>query len=207
MVDPGIAQVIIKHLNRWYRSRSRPQGVTDHYFRGTRMSYNSAYRLVNCLTALFLLSIAALLYVVPDIFAGKPLWEQWLVKLGWVGITVVAVLAPLQAFREFTAVNDDGLIKSNLFGKITRLEWREITFFSLNADDNKVVFRGAAKNKLTMSLCYNGWQDFQEMAARRMEPGVYWQVNYGLANVKANDQRQSAKASPKKKWFRFGRKR
>ncbi len=208
MVDPGIAQVVIKHLNRWYRSRSQPRGVMDYYHRGTRMSFNRAYRTGNSLVALFLLGIASLLFLIPDLFADKPLWQQWLVKLGWVGITVVAGLMLLQLFREATIVNDDGLMKINLFGQITRMEWRELAQFSYKTDDSTVTFRNAARQKLTLSLCYNGWQDFVELAARRMEPSLYWQVTYGLAMVRAGDQKaKPVKTTTKAKWFRFGRKR
>jgi hypothetical protein len=208
MVDPGIAQVIIKHLNRWYRSRSQPRGVMDHYHRGTRMGFNRAYRTGNGLVALFLLGIGSLLFLIPDLFANKPLWQQWLVKLGWLGITVVAVLILLQLFRESTIVTDDGLVKTNLLGRITRMDWRELAQFSYKTDDSTVTFRNAARKKLTMSLCYNGWQDFLETAQRRMEPGLYWQVTYGLAMVKAGDQKPKAvKAPASTKWFSFGKRK
>jgi hypothetical protein len=44
MVDVGLAQIIVKRLNCWYRSRSRPQGAVDHFYRGTRLNYNAVYR-------------------------------------------------------------------------------------------------------------------------------------------------------------------
>lgn len=210
MVDPGIAQVVIKHLNRWYRSRSQPRGVMDYYHRGMRMSFNTAYRTGNSLMALFLLGIASLLFLIPDLFADKPLWQQWLVKLGWMGITAVAVLILLQLFRESTIVTDDGLVKTNFLGQVTRMEWRELKQFGYKTDDSTVTFRNAARKKLTLSLCYNGWQDFVEMAARRMEPNLYWQVTYGLAMIKAGDQKAKpvkATARTKTRRFTFGRKR
>jgi len=207
MVDPGIAQVVIKHLNRWYRSRSQPRGVMDYYHRGTRMSFNIAYRTTNSLVAFFLLGIGALLFLMPDLFADKPWWQQWLVKLGWAGITVVAVLILLQLFRESTVINDDGLVKINLMGQITRMGWGDLASFSYKTDDSTVTFRDATRKKLTLSLCYNGWQDFLALASRRMEPGLYWQVTYGLAMVKAGDQKPKAVNTPSMtKWISFGRK-
>lgn len=208
MVDPTIAQIAIKHLNRWYRSKSRPRGVIDYYHRGTRMSFNPTYRIVNGLIAFLMLAIGALLFLVPDLFAGKPVWQQWLVKLGWAGLIGVALLLLLQLAREFTVVNDDGLVKSNLLGRVTRLEWRDIMSFSYKVDESTVTFRNAARQKLTMSLCYDGWQDFLEMAQRRMEPGLFWQVNHGLATVKASDQRaMHPPKKPKTNWFGWKKKK
>lgn len=208
MVDPGAAQVIVKHLNRWYRSKSRPRGVVDYYFRGTRMTFNRAYRAGNALLAGMMLAAGTLLFLMPDMLADKPLWQQWLVKLGWVGITVTALILLLQLFREFTVVNDNGLMKSNLWGRITRLDWNELAYFHYKIDENTITFRNNAHEKLTLSLCYNGWGDFMEMAARRMPPSLYWQVTCGLASVKANDQRQkSRKTGSGKKWFTFRRKK
>lgn len=206
MVDPGIAQVVVKHLNRWYRSRSQPRGVMDYYHRGTRMSFNAAYRTVNCLMALGLLGIGSLLFLVPDLFADKPLWQQWLVKLGWLGIIGVALGLLLQLFRESAIVNDDGVMKVNFLGRPTRMEWRELKQFSYKTDDSTVTFRDGNRKKLTLSLCYNGWQDFLELAARRMDPNLYWQVTYGLAMIKAGDQKaKPVKAAARTKWFTLGR--
>lgn len=208
MVDPGIAQVVVKNLNRWYRSRSQPRGVMDYYHRGTRMSFNTAYRAGNGFMALCLLGIGSLLFLMPDLFADKPLWQQWLVKLGWLGITAVAVVLLLQLFRESAVVNDDGVVKINFLGRPTRMEWRELKQFSYKTDDSTVTFRNATHQKLTLSLCYNGWQDFLELAARRMDPNLYWQVTYGLAMIKAGDQKAKPVKSPARtKWFTLGRKK
>lgn len=206
MVDPGIAQVIVKRLNQWYRSRSKPRGTMDHYHRGTRMSFNTAYRAGNGVVAVFLLAIAAVLYLVPDLFADKSPWVVLAIKIGWAGIVAVAVLAPLQALREFVVVNDDGLVKSNLFGKISRMSWQEIAAFQTKADDNKVTLVSHAKGKLTMSLCYNGWQDFLEMAEKRLNPALYWQVAYALADIKAKDSISRSTKKPRPaKWFSIRR--
>jgi len=206
--DPGAAQAIIKQLNRWYRRRAKLHGTIDHFYRGTRMSYTATYRGVMCFMSLFLLSIASVLFFVPGIFADKSTWFILGIKIGWVGIVVVAILAPLQAFREFTVVNDDGLIKSNLFGREQRMGWREISSFRIKPDDNKVIFTNTAKLKLTMSLAYDGWQDFREMAARHSGPVLYWQLDYALANVdakRANLPTTRKLRSPK--WLIIGRKR
>jgi hypothetical protein len=207
MVDPGAAQALVKQLNRWYRQRAEPHGTIDHFYRGTRMSYTAAYRNVMCLFSLIMLSVASVLYFVPDIFADKSPWVILALKIGWIGIVVLAILAPLRAFREFTVVNDEGLIKFNLFGGETRLGWKEIVSFQLKPDDNTVIFMNNAKTKLTMSLAYDGWQDFEETAARHLSPVLYWQFTYALANVNAKSTipRSTKKPRPAK-WFSFGRK-
>jgi len=207
MVDPGAAQALVKQLNRWYRKRAKPHGTVDHFYRGTRMSYTAAYRAVMSLFSIVMLSVASLLYFFPDIFADKSPWVILALKIGWVGIVMLSVLAPLRAFREFTVVNDDGLIKSNLFGREQRLGWREINSFRIKPDDNQVIFMNNAKARLTMSLAYDGWQDFREMAARHLGPVLYWQLDYALANV---DAKRANLPTTRKlrlpKWFSFGRK-
>ncbi len=206
MVDPGAAQALVKQLNRWYRQKAKPHGTMDHFYRGTRMSYTAAYRTVMCLFSLIMLSVAGVLYLVPDITADKSQWVVLGLKTGGAGIIVLAILAPLQAFRDFTVVNDDGLIKFNLFGSETRLEWKEIFTFQIKPDDNKVIFRSNAKTRLTMSLAYDGWQDFREMAARHLGPVLYWQLDYALANL---DAKRANLPTTRKlrlpKWFLFGR--
>jgi len=206
MVDPGAAQALVKQLNRWYRQRAKPHGTIDHFYRGTRMSYTAAYRTVTGCFSLFLLSVASLLYFVPDIFADKSPWVILVLKIGWVGSVVLAALALWRAFRECTIVNDDGLIKINVFGQETRLGWREFSSFRIKPDDNKVIFMSTAKAKLTMSLSYDGWQDFRETAARRLSPALYWQLDYALVNVDAKHANlpTTRKLRPPK-WFTFGR--
>jgi hypothetical protein len=44
MVDVGLSHAIVKRLSRWYRSRSRPQGAVDHFYRGIQLNYNAVYR-------------------------------------------------------------------------------------------------------------------------------------------------------------------
>lgn len=44
MVDVGLAQIIVKRLNRCCRSQSQPQGAVDHFYRGIRLNYNAVYR-------------------------------------------------------------------------------------------------------------------------------------------------------------------
>jgi hypothetical protein len=206
MVDPGAAQAIVKQLNRWYRRRARPHGTIDHYHRGMRMSYTSVYRNAICLFSLLMLSVAGALYFVPSITADKSPLLVLALKIGWLGIVAVAILAPLQAFREYSVVTDDGLIKSDLFGRETRLAWREISTYQIKPDDNKVIFRTTAKAKLTMSLAYDGWEDFQELAAKRLHPWVYMQFIHTLANLKADRPVQHPRRKIfSGKWFSFER--
>jgi hypothetical protein len=208
MVDPGAAQALLKQLNRWYRSRARPRGTIDHFYRGTRMSYTATYRGVVCCLSLFLLAIAGALFFVPDLFADKSKWFILGVRVGGAGMVLAAILLPLHALREFTVVNDDGLIKGNLFGGEARMGWQEIASFRINPDDNGVVFMNRAKGKLTMSLSYDGWRDFQEMAARHLDPSVYWQFTYALANVDAKGPMGRSTGEIRlPKWLSFGRKR
>jgi hypothetical protein len=185
MVDPGAAQAVVRQLNRWYRKRAKPHGTIDHFHRGTRMRHTAVCRrVVGCMSC-FLLSIAGLLYFVPGILADKSPLMILLLKIGWAGIVLVAVLMLLQAFREFTVVTDDGLIKSDLFGRETRLGWKEIFTFQMQPDDNKVTFKNDAKAKLTMSLSYDGWQDFRKMAEKHLNQALYWQFTCALANINA----------------------
>src|SRR6267378_1054772 len=176
MVDVGLTQVIVKRLNRWYRIRSRPRGTVDHFYRGSRLSYNTPYRIVSCFMSLFLLSIGCLLYFGPDFLADKSRAVVLVVKIAWIGIVGVAFLSPLQAFRYFVIVSDKGLIKSNLFGRKTRLEWREISNVQIKLDANDVILANSAQTRLKMSLCYNGWQDFLEFSAKHLNPMLHLQI-------------------------------
>ncbi len=206
MVDPGIAQAIVRQLNRWYRKRAKPRGTIDHFHRGTRMSYTATYRGVTSVMSGFLLCIAALLYFVPGVMAGKSTLLVVLLKLGWGGIVAVAVFMLLQAFREHAVIADDGLLKSDLFGRETRLGWEDIFSFHIKPDDNRVIFRNNAKVKLTLSLAYDGWQDFSDLAARHMKPELFWQFHYTLAGIDARHpvSRSSGKAR-RARWFSLGR--
>src|SRR5262245_4632127 len=111
MVDVGLTQLLVKRLNRWYRSRSRPHGVFDYTYRGTRLCYNRTYRTATCFVSLFLLIPAAALFFVPSLFADKSQLFVLVLKIAWAGLLVVVLLAPLQAFREFAVVNDEGIMK------------------------------------------------------------------------------------------------
>jgi hypothetical protein len=175
MVDVAISQAVVKRLNRWYRSRSQPHGTVDLTHRGTRLAYNNSYRLVSCLTSLFLLGPACALFFIPGLFADKSPAFVLFLKIGWAGILVVVFLAPLQAFREFIVVNDDGVMKSNLFGKQTRLDWAEISGLQNTIDESEIVFFAGDK-KLKASLCYNGWQDFLEISAKHLPDSLQWQL-------------------------------
>ena len=173
MVDPGAAQLIVKYLNRWYRRRAQPRGTMDHFYRGTRMSYNRTYRTVICLVTAIMVSLAAAaLLLLPGISHDKDGMSLF-AKIFAISMAALGVFASLRAFCEFVVVTDDGLLKSNLFGRKTQMAWNEILRFRVNTDDNKVTISGNGKHKLTMSLSYNGWQDFMEMARRRLNPDIY----------------------------------
>jgi hypothetical protein len=203
MVDPGAAQALVKQLNRWYRKKATPRGTADHYHRGTRMSYTAASRAVVCLFSLLLLSVACVLYFAPNLMADKPSLVVLGLKIAWLGIVVVAFLAPVQAFREFVVINEEGVMKSDLFGRQTRFGWNEILSFRINPDDNKVIFRTAdPKAKLKMSLAYDGWRDFLELAGRRLDPALNFQLVHALATLDAKRTiSRSTKKVPWAKWF------
>jgi len=202
MVDPGAAQAIVKLLSRWYRKRAKPHGIIDHFHRGTRMSYTTVSRIVPCLFSMILLSVAFGLYFVPSFMKDEPPLTLLALKTGWVFIVAVALLAPLQVLRESTVITDDGLLKCGVFGGETRMAWTNICTFQINPDDNKVIFRNRAKAKLTMSLAYDGWQDFLEMAACRMNPPLHQQFSFMLANLDAKSPvLRSTKKLRRAKWF------
>jgi hypothetical protein len=209
MIDPGAAQAIVKQLNRWYRKKAKPHGAMDHFYRGTRMNYTAAYRGVTSFMCSIILLIATIPFFAPDIFADKSPYIILLLKMGWCGIVLVAIYLPLHAFRDFTVINDEGLIGSNHLGRETRLGWKDIYTYQIKSDDNRVIFRTHGKAKLTMSLSCDGWQDFLEMAARHLNPALFWQLNTALANVDTKSK-QTIPGWTKKarwaKWISFGRK-
>ena len=139
MVDPGVAQAIVKQLNRWYRRRAQSRGTVDHFYRGTRMTYNRTKRTAVCFMSLFLLSIAAAIYLIRGIFAGQSLWMVLILNIGGLLMMAVGILAPLQVFREFVIVTDDGLVKSGLFGRKTQWAWNDIATFQIKPDDSKKI--------------------------------------------------------------------
>ena len=205
MVDVGLTQAIVKRLNKSYRRRAKPRGMVDHYYRGIRLSYNFSYRLWACFFSLFLLSIGGGLYLVPNVFSDEPV-VGFIVKTAWLGIIALAILAPIQAFRDFVIVNDEELMKSDLFGRKTRLEWSQISNLVIKSDENDVILNTATKARLKMSLCYDGWQDFLEVAARHLNPPLYRQLCSTMTNIDA--QRPvlpSTKKSRRAKWFSFRR--
>ena len=206
MVDPGAAQAIVRQLNRWYRKRAKPHGSIDHFYRGTRMSYTTTYRMVMGFASAFLLAVAAVLYFAPSVTEGKSPTTVLLLKLGWAGLVVLAIVMVIQAFRECCIITDDGVIKSNPFSRETRLDWKDIARFVVKTDDNQVILRTSGKAKLNMSLSYDGWRDFLDVASRRMDPELYGQFSYTLANL---DVKRPRAATPRKKgwakWFSLPR--
>ena len=160
MVDVGLSQLIVQKLNRRYRRRAKPHGSVDHFHRGTCMSLTGAARIFPCCCSIMLLSVAVLLYFGPDFMSDKPHWEVLGIKIAWLGIVAVALLTPLEVFRECLIITDDGLLKINLFGRQTRMAWPDIASFQINPNDNKVIFLAGDKAKVKASLAYNGWQDF-----------------------------------------------
>jgi hypothetical protein len=190
-VDPGIGLLVAERVNRWLRNRRQARGVSDAYFRGVRMTYNRSYRIAMCMTAVFLLGLAGVLYFVPGILEEKSRFWVVVVKVGWVGITAVAILAPLQAFREFAVVTDDGVIKSSLWGAQTRLDWREIDRVRTKPNENGITFQGSQGTKLKMSLCYDGWEDFCELGQRHLAPHLLYAIRRALADEGPGKPRKS----------------
>ncbi len=168
------------------------------------MSYTATYRGVTSFASGLLLCIAAAFYLVPEVSAGKSPLMILLLKLGCGGIVLVAVFMLMHAFRECAVITDDGLIKLDLFGRETRLGWKDISRFQIKPDDNKVIFRDSARAKLTMSLAYDGWQDFSDMAFRRLTPALYWQFKRAVANIDAKRTNlPSTRKTRWAKWFPF----
>jgi hypothetical protein len=175
MVDVGLTQVIVKRLNKDSRRRAKPHGSIDHYYRGIRLRYNWPYRIRVCFFSLFLLSIGCALYLVPGVFSDESPIVGYIMKIAWLGIIAVAILAPIQACRDFVVVNDEGIMKSDLFGRKTQLKWNQVSNFVIKLDANDLIFVSGEKTKLKMSLCYDGWQDFTEMSAKRLNQVLYSQ--------------------------------
>lgn len=185
MVDPFILQALVRNVHILLRQRSQPRGTIDHFYRGTRMSYNRAYCMLICLLTLGMVSAAAAAFLfLPGILRDKDGMALF-AKIFATSMAAIGVYASLQALCEFVVVNDDGLLKSDRFGRKTQMAWNEIVRYQVKSDDNKVILFGKDKFKMTMSLAYNGWQDFLEMAARRVNPAIYENIAYTLANVDA----------------------
>lgn len=201
MVDPRAAQLIIRQLNRWYRRRAQPHGTMDHYHRGTRMSYTAVYRRSAGCFCLILLGVAAVLYFVPGLGKENSSTVVLLFKLGAVGIVALALFTALQAFREFAVITDDELIKYNLFGRETWMAWRDIYSYQIKPDNNTVTLQTNGKARLKLSLAYDSWQDLREMAARQMNPALYWQFARALVKVDARRAISTTKINPAK-WLR-----
>lgn len=185
MVDPGAAQLIVKQLNKWYRRRSQPRGTTDHFYRGTRMTYNATKRLATCVISSILFFVGCVFYLYPHWAVDRTWWFLLLMKIAGIGIVGLGIIQLLQVACEFVVVTDDGLLKSDFLGRKTQMAWNEIVRFQVKPDDNKVIVFGKGKSKLTMNLAYNGWQDFLETAGRRLNPATYTVIALALANVNA----------------------
>lgn len=185
MIYTGLLEhVVVKKLYRWIRHQSQPHGTTDHFYRGRRMSYNWAYRVVVCFVSLVMFSLAGAGVLVDALLHDKSWWSLFISASANL-MAIMGALVPFQAFREFAVVTDEGLLKRFMFGSIQQLAWNEILGFKINPAENKVTLSGTGKSKMTMSLAYDGWQDFLEMAKRRMDPGNYQSIAYALANVDA----------------------
>jgi hypothetical protein len=197
MVDPGAAQLIIKQLNRWYRRRSQPRGAIDHFYRGTRMTYNQTKRIATCVVSAILISLGCVIYLYPHWSLDRTWWFLLLMKIGGVGIVALGIIQLLQVAFEFVVITDDGLLKSDFLGRKMQMAWNEIRRFQIKPDNNKVILFGNGKFKLTMSLACDGWQDFLEMAGRRLQPDIYTTIAVSLANV---DARKAAVSPLKRLW-------
>ena len=133
--------------------------------------------------SLFLLGPACALFFIPGLFADKSPAFVLFLKIGWIGILVVVFLAPLQAFREFVVVSDEGLLKSNLFGQQTRLDWARISGLQIKLEESEIIFLTDTKTKLKASLCYNGWQDFVDTSAKHLNESLQWQLAAAVATL------------------------
>jgi hypothetical protein len=197
MFDPTAAQHIVTLLNRWYRRRSQPRGATDHFYRGTRMTYNATMRIVTGFMTLFMVAIAAAAFLfLPGILQDKDGMALF-ARIFATSMAAIGIFTSLRAFFEFVVVTDDGLLKSDFLGRKTQMAWNEILRFQIKPDDNKVILFGNSNLKLTMSLAYDGWQDFLEMAGRRLQPDIYTTIAISLANVEA---RKAAVSPLKRLW-------
>jgi len=195
MVDPGIAQAMVKRLNRWYRKRAKPHGVLDHYYRGIRMTRTAAHCAVSLCFWLFLLSIVVAFFFVPGIFSGQPSLIQILLKAGWLLMAVLVLLAPLGAMRDFAVLTEDGLIKPKLLGGEARVAWNDIRLVQIKPDSNEVNFFTGNKTKCAISLAYDGWGDLLEMAAKHLDRPLYYQLTASLQNIDIQRTRKPGKMS------------
>ena len=194
-VDPGIAQAIVKRLNRWYRKRAKPHGKTDHYYRGIRMTRTAANRSVLLFFWLVLLFIVVAFLFAPGILSGQSFFMNLLLKAGWLLMAIVVVVGPFAVTRDFAVVNDDALIKPKIFGAETRMMWNDIVSIRIKRDSNEAVFLTGAKTKCKINLAYDGWGDLLEMAAKHLNPPLYYQLLVLLQNVDREPVRQAKRPS------------
>jgi hypothetical protein len=195
MVDPGIGQAIVRWLNRWYRKHAKPHGKVDHYYRGIRMTRTTANRVIFLCFWLFLLSIVVAFFFVPDIFSGQPLFMKLLLRAGWLLMTILVLLGPLAAARDFAVITDDALIKPKLFGGETRVAWNDITSVRIEPDSNEVAFTTGDKKKCKISLAYDGWRDLLETAIKHLNPSLHYQLLVLLQNRDIKRMRPANKDS------------
>lgn len=158
----------------------------DHTFRGTRMRYNNTYQVGTCVMSLFLFVPGVAIFFIPHLYSDKSLKSALFYVTAGIGMLVVACLAPLEAFREFVVVTDDGLIRSNLFGQISRMEWKDISSVSSKNDGNEITFWTASETRLKTSVCYNGWADLLEMSALHLNPVLQFQLEAAVRKATPN---------------------
>jgi hypothetical protein len=183
MIDVGLSLFINKRLNKWYRSRALPNGTIDHYYRGVKMSYTAVYRRVTCGVCIFLLLVAGVLYSVEIAPADNTLFTFTVMKMFVVGLILLGIAAPLWAFWEHVIINEEGIIKPRLLGSKTKMEWQDILSYEIRPDDNLVIFSDQSKRKVMLNLAYDGWEDFQKLAAKKMDPDLYWQFRSSLVDL------------------------
>lgn len=188
MFTPHFSHFLWVALHQWYRRRALPHGTVDVENRGIRMAYSNSYRSVTCLLMLGLVGPSCVVYFANSIFSGKSDLTIVAVKSAWTVLIAVILLAPIKAFREYLVVNDDGLLRSNLFGTQTKLDWREIKSACIDMKNSEVTFIGKGGIRLKTSLCYNGWHDFLEISAKHLNPSAQGQLLLAATNTRGKQK-------------------
>jgi len=193
MVDVGLSQAIVRWLNRGYRKRAKPHGKLDHYYRGVRMTRTLSSRLFFLFCWLMLLVGAVAVFFVPNIFEHEPWYKVWFVRAGWLVVAGIVLFTPWAMALDFAVVTDDGLLRPKVFGGVETMAWSEMTFVRVDGDSNEVAFIAGDRRKCKINLAYDGWRDLMEMASRRMNPNLFYQLIVLVQNVDVRRPRPQKK--------------